>query len=174
MYHQPIHTDPYLQWDSHHNLSVKYSVIGTLTHRIKSVCTTPGLLDEELQHLKEALVRCKYPRWAINKVQNKVLYGNQEEDGNTQVNNTMQNNSGPSDSDNSQATTTPGARPSAGHIVIPYVQGLGESIKCTCLKYGIRTQFKGNRTLKQILVKPKDMDPEEKKSGVTTAISVQL
>ena len=78
----------------------------------------------------------------------------------------MQDDPGPSDSNNSQATTTPGARPNAGHIVIPYVQGLGESIKCTCMKYGIRTPFKGNRTLKQILIKPKYKDPEEKKSGV--------
>ena len=78
----------------------------------------------------------------------------------------MQDNTGPSDSDNRLATTTLWARPSAGHIVIPYVQGQGGSIKCTCLKYGIRTHFKGNRTLKQILVKPKDKDPEEKKSGV--------
>ena len=124
-YHKPTHTDQYLQWDSHHNLSAKYSVTGTLTHMVKSVCTTPGLLDEELQHLKEALVRCKYPRWAINKVKNKVLNGNWEEDGNTQVNNTLQDNSGPSNSDNSQATTTPGPIPYAGHIVIPYVQGPG-------------------------------------------------
>ena len=100
------------------------------------------------------------------KVQNKVLNGNQEEDGNTQVNNTIQDNFGPSNSDNSQATTIPGTRTSAGHIVIPYVWGLGGSIKCTCLKYGIRTHFKGNRTLKQILVKAKDKDQEEKKSGV--------
>ena len=53
-----------------------------------------------------------------------------------------------------------------GHIVIPYVHGLGESIKCSCTKYGIQTHFKGNRTIKQILVKPKDQDPKEKKSGV--------
>ena len=55
----------------------------------------------------------------------KVLNGNWEENRNTQVNNTMQDNTGPGDSNNSQATTTPGARPSAGHIVIPYVQSLG-------------------------------------------------
>ena len=57
-------------------------------------------------------------------------------------------------------------RPSMGHIVIPYVQGLGESIKCTCTKYGIQTNFRVNRTLKQMLVSPKDQDPKEKKSGV--------
>ena len=40
------------------------------------------------------------------------------------------------------------------------------SIKHICCKYGIRTHFKGNRTLKQIFVKPKGKDPEDKKSGV--------
>ena len=39
-------------------------------------------------------------------------------------------------------------------------------MKHICSKYGIRTHFRGNRTLKQILVKPKDKDPEDKKSGV--------
>ena len=54
---------------------------------------------------------------------------------------------------------------SEGHIVIPYTQGLGESIRKTCSKYGMQTHFKGNRTIKPILVKPKDRDPMEKKSG---------
>ena len=35
VYQKPTHTDQYLQWDSHHSLSSKYSVIGTLTHRKK-------------------------------------------------------------------------------------------------------------------------------------------
>ena len=78
VYHKPTHTDQYLQWDSHHNLSAMYSVIGTLTHRAKIVCTSPELLNEKLQHLKEALGMCKYPRWAINKVQNKIINGNWE------------------------------------------------------------------------------------------------
>ena len=132
-----------------------------------------GLLDEELQHLKEALLRCKYPRWAINKVQNKVLNGNQEEQGNTQVNNTMQDNSGPSDSNKSQATTTSGARPNAGCIVIPYIQGLGESIKCICLKYGKRTHFKGNRTIK-FWSSLRTRTQKKRRMESSTAISVQL
>ena len=41
VYRKPTHTDQYLQWDSHHSLSAKYSVIGTLTHRAKTVCTNP-------------------------------------------------------------------------------------------------------------------------------------
>ena len=96
VYHKPTHTDQYLQWDSHHNLAAKYSVIGTLTHRAKSVCTTPELLIEELQHLKEALARCKYPRWVINKVQNRVINGNKEENCNSYIGNTAQGTNGTS------------------------------------------------------------------------------
>ena len=35
-----------------------------------------------------------------------------------------------------------------------------------CAKYGIQMHFKGNKTLRQVLVKCKDQDPKEKKSGV--------
>ena len=49
-------------------------------------------------------------------------------------------------------------KPSPGHIVIPYTQGIGDSIRKICIKYGIQTHFKGNRNLKQLLVKPKDQD----------------
>ena len=59
VYHKPIHTDQYLQWDSHHDLSAKYGVIGTLTHRTKTVCTSPELFQRKIQHLREALGRCK-------------------------------------------------------------------------------------------------------------------
>ena len=137
VYHKPNHTDQYLQWDSHHNPSAKYSVIGTLTHRAKTVCTTLGLLNEELQHFKEALVSCKYPRWAINKVQNKVINGNQEDNGSTHAGNTSQDTN--VCSGNSQTSTTLRGRPNMGHMVIPHVQGLGESITFTCTKYGIQT-----------------------------------
>ena len=59
---------------------------------------------------------------------------------------------------------TPTRKHNKGHIVIPYTQGLGESIKKTCSKYGIKTHSKGNRTIKQIFDKPKDKDPMDKKS----------
>ena len=68
VYRKRTHTDLYLQWDSHHNLACKFSVVNTLTHRAKAVCSTPQLLKEELNHLERALERCKYPRWAFHKV----------------------------------------------------------------------------------------------------------
>ena len=33
VYRKPTHTDQYLQWDSHHHLSAKFSVIQALSHR---------------------------------------------------------------------------------------------------------------------------------------------
>ena len=52
-----------------------------------------------------------------------------------------------------------------GHIVIPYTHGLCESIKRICGRYGIQTHFKGGRTIKNLLVSPKDKDPMVNQSG---------
>ena len=99
VYRTPTHTDQFLQWDSHQNLAAKYSVNGTLTHRTKIVCTGQELFNKELQHLREALSRCKYPRWTTNKVQSKFLNSNWEE-GNTQEGTTEQG------ADNKSSNTT--------------------------------------------------------------------
>ena len=70
---------------------------------------------------------------------------------------------------NSQGTTA--AQPvtsevkNKGHIVIPYTQGLCESIRKICGRYGIQTNFKGGRTIKSLLVSPKDKDPMVNQSG---------
>ena len=47
VYRKPTHTDLYLQWESHHPLSSKYSVIGTLQHRANTICSSPQLLQKE-------------------------------------------------------------------------------------------------------------------------------
>ena len=52
-----------------------------------------------------------------------------------------------------------------GHIVIPYTQGLCESIKKIYGRYGIPTHFKGDSTIKSLLVSPKDKDPMVNQSG---------
>ena len=60
VYRKPTYTDLYLQWNSHHNLACKYSVINTLTHRAKAVCSNSKLLEEEMKHLHKVLQQCKY------------------------------------------------------------------------------------------------------------------
>ena len=47
VYRKPTHTDFYLQWDSCHPIPSKYTVVGTLYHRDKTICFSPQLLQEE-------------------------------------------------------------------------------------------------------------------------------
>ena len=167
VYCKPTHTNQCLQWDSHHSLSAKYSVIGTLTQRAKIVCTDPELLQKELTHLRNAMGKCKYPSWAINKVQNKVLNNNWEEHGS---NKHYPSNNNQPQVDNNQDTSTTNTRSgptnTIGQVVLPYTQGTDKSFKHICGKYGIKIHFKGNTTIKQLFMKPKDQDPIDKKSGV--------
>ena len=67
IYRKPTHTDLYVHWDSHHYLAAKYRVINTLTHRARTICSTPQLFTSELQHLDRVLVQCKYPRCPLTK-----------------------------------------------------------------------------------------------------------
>ena len=114
---KPTHTDQYLQWNSHHNLACKYSVINTLTHRTKAVCSSFQLLKEELKHLEEALTQCKYPRWAFQKILKRTRKQEEKE---------------------RNITTQKRC-----HIVVPYTKGLCESYKSICSKHGVQAYFKG-------------------------------
>ena len=146
--------DQYLQWDSHHHFSAKYSVFHTLTHRAQTVCNNPELLCKEIAHLRKALTQCKYPKWSLDKVVKRLNKPSREV----------------SDGANNQGTTgaqaTTNEVKTKGHIVIPYTQGLCESIKMICGRYGIQTHFKGSNTSRNVLVSPKDKDPMVSKSGV--------
>ena len=55
----------------------------------KQFVLVQSFLIRKLQHLREALSKCKYPRWAIDKVQSKFLNSNWKED-NTQEGTTKQ------------------------------------------------------------------------------------
>ena len=52
VYRKPTHTDLYLPWDSNHNIAAMYSMINTLSYRALTICSTPELAEEELQHLE--------------------------------------------------------------------------------------------------------------------------
>ena len=149
VYRKETHTDQYLHWHSHHAVTSKYSVVDTLFHRARTVCSTPGELQKEEKHLYQSLKRCKYPDWAINRVKLKSQSIHQKKKkGNN-------NQPGPSN--------IRGPKP---YIVVPYHQGLSESYKNICKKYGIDVHLKGGHTIRDHLMAPKDKDPLLKKSGV--------
>ena len=107
VYWKPTHTDQYLQWDSHHSLSSKYSVIGTLTHQAKVVSTNSELLQGELNHLRRALGKCNYPSWAIKRVKQKVLNNNREDTSHSSsTNNNTGNNNGNTNNNNQDSNPT--------------------------------------------------------------------
>ena len=144
VYRKPTHTDEYLQWDSHHHLSAKFSVIHTLSHGATTVCSKSELLQQEKDHLRKALTKCKCPKWALDRVEKRLNRSTSEVVDAQPVTNEVKNK---------------------GHIVIPYTQGLYESIEKICGSFGIQTHFKGGRTIKSLLVSPKDKDPMVNQSG---------
>ena len=106
VYRKPTHTDLYLQWDSHHPLTSKYSVIGTVQHRANTICSNRQLLHKEEKHLNNALKNCQYPTWALNKIQQKIK------------------NPGTRQTTNRNSNIT-----QRSYIVVPYYGGLSKSIK---------------------------------------------
>ena len=121
VYRKPTHTHQYLHWDSHHAITSKYSMIGTLYHRARTVCSNPNQLQNEEKHLFKSLSKCKYPNWALNRVKLKSQTSAQKK-SNENSNNTAPNNS----------------RGPKTHIVVPCHQGLSESFKRTCKKMGLK------------------------------------
>ena len=139
---KPTHTDLYLQWDRHHTLTSKYSMIGTLQHRAKTICSNPILLWKEEHHLKNTLKKCKYPIWALNRIQLKIKKQDRNQVPITRTN------------------------IKKSYIVVPYYSGLSESIKNIGRKFGVQVSCKGGTTIKNLLMSPKDKYPIQKQSGV--------
>ena len=57
------------------------------------------------------------------------------------------------------------------HIVVSYMEGMGESLKKICRRHGVDMHFKGGRTLKNILVSPKDEEKITNKNCVIYSYS---
>ena len=143
VYRKPTRTDLYLQWDSHHPLTSKYSVIGTLQHRANTICSNTQLLYKEEKHLNNAFKNCQYPTWALNKIKQKIK------------------NPGTRTTTNKNSNIN-----QRSHIVVPYYGGLSESIKNIGKKFGVQVHCKGGTTIENLLMAPKDKDPIQKQSGV--------
>ena len=122
----------------------KYSVVSSLHHRAKTICSSPELLQQEEDHLKQALTRCQYPAWAVNKVKIKTKATANK---------------------NSRGKKNSGKNIQKPHMVIPYYKGISESIKKTCSKHGVQAYFKGGNIIKNLLMAPKDQDTILEKSG---------
>ena len=151
VYRKATHMDPFLKWDSYHHLSAKFSIFNILTHRAQTVCSNPELLHKEMDHHRKALTQCKYPKWALDKVEKRLNRPSREV----------------TDGANNQGTTgaqlTTNKVRTKGHIVIHRV-----SVKATRRSVGGMAYRPSSKVLapsRTYWSPPKDTDPMVSKSG---------
>ena len=113
VYRKPTHNDQDLHWDSHHNLSAKYTAFNTQTHSARTVWSSRLLLQKEEEHMKGSLKRCKYPDWALNRIKIKNCRHK------TNVN---------------QLTNKRGNI----HMMVPNTKGVSESVEKICRNMGYK------------------------------------
>lgn len=135
VYRKKTHTDQYLNFNSHHPLHQKLGVVRTLLERSDTIVTTQEDREKEENHVKQALKMCGYPSWTIKKTRDSML---NKQQGKVQVNRKEEGNK------------------NRGMVVIPYVQGLTESVSRIMKTHGVTTAIRPHKTIRNELVKPKD------------------
>ena len=110
VYRKPTNTDRYLDYKSNHPISAKLSVIHTLIHRAKQVCSTPEFFAKEMYHLLKVLQDNHYPTQFFQQ-------GKPQQKANKKQN-------------SSTVKFLEGAR-----VVLPYIKGLSEQYRHTLAKY---------------------------------------
>ena len=133
VYRKPTNTDRYLDFNSNHPKSAKHAVVRALTDRAKNVCSSPELLAEEMDHLGKVLRYNNCPMCMIK----------QEDRSNTLTGGLIDLETG-----NEVKKTF--------FISAPYFPGLSESFKQLFRYTHIQVCFKGQNTIKSMLMHPKD------------------
>ena len=129
VFRKPTHSDLYLNYESAHPKFVKHSLVSSMCDRVRALCSTPNLQEEELLRIKNVLRDNRYPFSIVEK-----------HSGIRQI------SSNGSKVDQEMIAT-------AG---IPYRKDTSEAIKKILKDYRIRTFFRIDNTLKRHLMKPKD------------------
>ena len=144
IYRKPTHTDRYLHFESHHLTHVKRGVVRCLHDRAREIISTQENLQKEVDHLARVLKQNGYPANFIHNASAPP----------------MQETADTSSCDEEQE------KEKEPLVVIPYVAGMSEDIRCVCRKFNIRVVFKSGRTLRSLLTKVKDTLPLGKQSNV--------
>ena len=155
VYRKPTNTDQYLHWNSHYNFSTAYSGFKNLIHKAKTFCTNPQLLHKEEEHVWDALIKCRYSTWTLNRLKTKKK---KHWYSITQAHNSSR--------DNITITNNNQSNHSNIHKVVPYTKSLTKSFKNICFKVGIQVHFKGGNTIKSPLVTPRERNNITQRSEV--------
>ena len=155
VYKKPTHREQNLQWHICHNLSAKYSVFNTLAHRARIVCTFQQLLNEEKDHIRKALLRCSYPTWALIRIQ-------------TNTNHWLSDNQVKNIPEDIRliTTTTPATTTSTTLTKLSSApRDWVKNSRIFVIKWEYRLIFKGQNTIRNLPVVPKEKDNITNKSG---------
>ena len=134
-------------WDSCQNLSAKCSVYKTLTHRARTFCVNPQLLQKEEWNNKGVLQKNIFLNWVLNKLR-------------------IKNNHRYNNNHNHKATNKRHNKDSNIHRVMPSTIGLSESLKNIYNKICIQVYCEGGKTIRNLLLGPKDKGTNTQKSRV--------
>ena len=148
VYQKKSHTDQFLNYKSHHPLHQKMGVATTLLNRAITVTSKQEDIQTEEKKITNALNKCGYPEWLLNKAKRKVKERTQQNWRNT----------------NNPSLTNKDQRKK--RIAIPYIRGISEATERIFRKYDIATAMKPCSTLRKELVHPKDKVDKLKTSGV--------
>lgn len=141
IYRKKSHTDQYLDFKSHHPLNHKLGVIRTLFDRCDNIVSEQEDKNVEREHIQNALQRCGYPRWSFEKVKRRMNSKKRDKD-----------------------------KDSIGMVVMPYVKGITEQCQRVFKSYNITSAAKPVKTLRNILVHPKDKRDIRDCTGVVYSI----
>jgi len=149
VYRKATHTDQYLSFNSHHPLEHKLGVIRTLYERNDNIVTEEIDRKKEEEHVDKALSVCGYPKWTFKEVRKRL---NNKKDKTSEKKK--------EDHDNKV-----GAR-----VTIPYVKGVSETLQRVFRRHGVATSLRPHKTIKQLLVHPKDKRDPRDTAGVVYKI----
>jgi len=114
IYRKPTHTDQLLDSNSHHPVSVKRSVVSTLTNTCNTLPSTIMAKKQEIQHLKKVFIANNYSQQFVHQTMHCSLATH-----------------------NTSRCETPQAI-----VSIPYIKGISEHIRRVLAECNIRTFFK--------------------------------
>ena len=132
VYRKPTHTNRYLCFNSNHpKSSAKHAVVRALTDRAKNMCSSHELLAKQMDHLGKVLKNNNHPKWMIKQEGNSLIRELIDLERGNEVKKTV-------------------------FIAAPYFPGLSESFKQLFRYTHIQVCFKGQNTIKSMLMHPKD------------------
>ena len=140
VYRKAIHTDSYLNFQSHHSVQHKESVIRSLVKRGETFSTDEVDRAAETEHIDKVLKVNSYPSGFIRNTRRKMRTRGAE-------------------------SSTREEREHKPLVVLPYVKGVTEKIT-RVLKPHARVSTKPGQSLRGMLVKPKDKRDKIQSTGL--------